>query len=152
MALRSHQENASVRVGPDERIRDLEPRQKSRALHPHVERVGRLEPELSREQAAVARKVVIGRHRREHDEVDVSGFEAGIVERAPGGFDSEVGRRRSAPRVPSLADSGALADPLVARVHQERHPLVGDDAFRNEHPGASDDRGGSRHQADFMRG
>ncbi len=68
-----------MRPRADERIRDLQPREEAGALHADVERVSRLEPELLREEAAVSREVMVGRHRGEDDEIQVAGFHARVV-------------------------------------------------------------------------
>ena len=106
-----------------------------------MSRAGRRgEAEGLREHAAVAREVVVGRHRGEDDQVDVRRPRGpASVERAAGGLGAEDRRGLPAPGELALLDAGPLADPLVGRVHEPREPLVRDDALRHEHPGASDD-------------
>ncbi len=134
VTLRSDQQDAPGGAGADERVADLEARQKPRALHADVDRVRRLEPERASQKAAAARKVVVRRHRREHDEVEVLGAQARVLQGVPRGGQGQDRGGLSAPGEPALGDARALADPLVAGVHQEGQPVVGDHAVRARTP------------------
>ena len=145
MTLGSDDQHPPIRAGADERVGDLERGEEPRALHPNVEGVRTVEAELPGEQPAVAREVVVRRHRREDDEVEVLRLEARVRERASRRLDSQGRGGVPLAGVAALPDAGALPDPLVARIHEERHPLVGDDSGRNVHSGTADDRGDRAH-------
>lgn len=135
VALRADEEHAPIRPGSDEGVGDVQPGEEPGALHANVESVRRIEPEPFRQEPAVAGEVVVGSHGREDNEVEFGRFETRAGQRALCGFVAQVGRRRSLSGVAPLLDACALPDPLVARVHQARDALVGDDSFRDEHSG-----------------
>jgi hypothetical protein len=145
VALGAHEQDPARGPGADEGVGDVKARQETGALHPEVDRVRARDAERVREQAAVSGKVVIRGHGREHEEVEVPGLEARVRERAPGGLGAEHRGGLPAPRESPLGDAGALADPLVGGVHQEREALVRHPTLRHEHAGAPNHRPDGRH-------
>ena len=132
------EEDAVVHARADEGVGRLQAGQEARALHPDVERVRRLQPEVARDEAAVAREVMVGGHRRRDDEVDVGGGEPRVEERGLGGLHADLGGSDSRLDEVPLLDAGARHDPLVVRVHDPAHHLVRHDLRRDVHPGALD--------------
>ena len=139
MAFGADQEHALVRARPDEGVGDMKTGEKPGALHPDIQGVRRREPEPSREEAAVAGEVMGRRHRGEDDEVDVVRPDSGVLQGPPGGLEAEVAGGNAPAGEAALFDARALADPLVAGVHQARETFVGHDAFGHEHAGATND-------------
>ena len=84
------------------------------------------------------REVGLGRERGQHDAVQVAGLETCGLERAAGGLLAQLGRGGSRLDPAALRDPGPLANPLVARVHQLRQVVIGDDPVGHVHPGSGD--------------
>ena len=85
-------------------------------------------------------KRLVGRRRRQNDQVEVGRLDAGVVERPLRGLDREVGSEFAFSREVALANAGALPDPLVGGVHGLRKFFVGDDTLGQIRPTALDDR------------
>ena len=131
VALGADEEDAAVRARADERVGDLEAREEPGALHPDVEGVRRLEAELARRggrrcPGSSGPGVIVAKTMRSTSR----GLEAGVGEGAPRGLERRGPTTTRPAREAALADAGALADPLVGRVHEAREPLVRDDAVR----------------------
>src|SRR5208282_2015923 len=92
-------------------------------------------------------KGVIGRRRRQHDEIDLGGRDGAILERAARGAERQIGRALAFGRDVPLADSRALDDPRVGRIDAPCELVVADDAFRQMRPAADDPRMEEHHPA-----
>ena len=77
------------------------------------------------QQTAAAGKEVVGRHRREHDVINIIRSQTGLLQRDSGSPRSQVRGRRSGSHVIALLNPGALANPLVRGVHQLLKTAVG---------------------------
>ena len=118
VALGADQENAAEGPRADEGVGDVKSGEKARALHPHVQCVGRRESQPRREQSAVAGEIMRRSHRREDDEVDVGSLEPRVVQGPARRLEAQVGGGGAGARQPALFDAGPLANPLIGRVHQ----------------------------------
>jgi len=85
-------------------------------------------------------KRLVGRRRRQDDQVEVGRLDPGVVERPLRGLDRQMGRELTVGREVTLANAGALPDPLVGGVHGLRKFFVGDDTLGQIRPTALDDR------------
>ncbi len=83
---------------------------------------------------------MVRRHGREDDQVDLVLRHSGALDRLPGRRRAEVRRGRARVDVVAGLDSAALANPLVAGVHDPGQHLVGD-AVRRDLRSAPDDDG-----------
>src|SRR4029453_16565466 len=88
--LRADEEDRLRHPGADVRVHELQTVEEPGALLTDVEAGDGTQPELGLEDGAAAGKVVVRRHGREHDEVDLVLRDPGTLQRLPGRGHTEV--------------------------------------------------------------
>lgn len=83
------------------------------------------------------RESVVGRRRRQDDQVDVVGFEARSIQRCTRGRRAQGSRRLPLARDIALADTGPLNDPLVRGLNLAFKLAIGHHASRQRGSKAS---------------
>src|SRR5207248_3834722 len=128
------------------RIGDRQRVEEAGAHGVHVESDAVVDPERRLDLGCGRWKSLVGRRGRKHDDVDVAGVDAGMIERAARGLGSEAARRLPVRRDVAVADTGALDDPLIGRVDGLGQFLIGNAARWQRAANAGDDRA-ARHSA-----
>jgi len=100
-----------------------------RAHRLHVERGAALHAEPRLELDRGRREGLVGRCRREYDQVEVAAAHPGALEGAARRLESEVRGQLPLGGDAALADPGALPDPRIRRVEPRRQLVIGDDAL-----------------------
>ena len=136
--LATDDQNAPVAPRDDQRVGHLQREEKTAALRTKIDAgdVPGVDCLVQKERGS--RKIVLGGQRREKNAVEVADLELGLL---------EGGQRRVARQIrgllvllhpTALEDSGALFDPLLARVHPLGQLGVGDDPIGYAHAGSGD--------------
>ena len=133
--LGSDDEGATVGAGAHHVLGDLEGVDEAGAGGGDVE-AGDVtaQAELGLQEARRGREGDVRRHRRDDEEVDVGGRQAGALQGLGGGLGAEVRRILARAGDPAFADAGAGLDPLVGGIHHLGELGVGERAFRRPDP------------------
>ena len=138
MDLAAHDQHASIAPGHDQRIRHLEGEEKAAALGAEIDAGDLAGVDGLVEEERGSGEVVLGGERRQQDAIDVAHLEVGLLERRECRFAGEVRGLLAGLHPASLANAGALLDPLLGRVHPLRQVRIGDDAIGHAHARADD--------------
>jgi hypothetical protein len=137
--LRADDEDISVLAGTNQGVANLQCVHKARALQTYVQTPHGGQSQLVLEHGPRSGEVIIGSHRGEYDVVDLFPGHARVGESPLGSANGEIAR--GFVEIGELArdDTGSLADPLVAGIHDSRHAVVVDRVGRDVNARTLDD-------------
>ncbi len=127
-----------VLAGFDERVCGCHGIDEAAAYRLHIECRAVLRAELRLQQAGGAGKDVVGGGGRDNDQVDLGGRHARRLEGTAARLEREVARGLGFLRDVALDDTGAAANPGVARIEPRGELVVHHDARRQVAAGAGD--------------
>ena len=140
--FRANDENGFVSVRSDKLLRDLEGEEKASARGRNIEAGCLGRADFCLHKTSRGRKHHVGRGCRDENEIDLSRFDLGLLDRFQRSLRRHVARVFVLGGDAAFLDASARGDPLVARVDHSRQVGVGQNFFRHVTAGA-DDRNGA---------